>query len=447
MRNKRGLGSLYKRDNKGKHHPASSKIHGKYYLDYTTHGKRIRICLADDQGKTITTLKEAKKEQLRFVNPLMGLDRKETIQILGEKLKSISDIDEKIIEKNTPSLTLAKAYDEYEKSQNRPRSGSKTLIRYNAVINAFTKWMKVNYPNIKEMRFITTEHAEAYARHLESKDVSPSTFNIHLNNLSMIWAVLNTKANIKNNVWAWNKETRIGIQRKNIKAQTAERRKRPLKPEEMERVIESSDGEYRVLFMLLKYTGQRLVDCVKIEWSNISFSDGVITLTPRKTTKRTGKKVFIPLFPQLEEELKKVKRETKHVLPKLYTTYNRDNSAITKQIRKTFTAAGITAQKETYVDHKRAIVETGSHSFRHSFVTTARLAGISDAAILSITGHTSIEMIDHYTNISFDDIKHISSSMYLSDSNRQPIPDWVVEKLKKATDKNWHSVISDLLKT
>ena len=151
----------------------------------------------------------------------------------------------------------------------------------------------------------------------------------------------------------------------------------------------------------------------------------------------------------MEKELKKVERKTKHVLPELYLTYNRDNSAITKQIRKTFTAAGLSSSKNTYLQTGKIITETGAHSFRHSFVTTARLAGVPDAVIQSITGHNSIDMIDHYTHINADEIKRISLSMYkqLPNNAKQPIPDWVVKKLKKVTDKNWHSVISDLLKT
>jgi len=38
------------------------------------------------------------------------------------------------------------------------------------------------------------------------------------------------------------------------------------------------------------------------------------------------------------------------------------------------------------------------HSLRHRFITLGRLDGISDLEILAIVGHSSREMIEHYSH-------------------------------------------------
>lgn len=454
-RSKRGLGRLYKRDKKGKEHPAGSDVQGNYWLQYTVNGQRQRECLVDEAGKTITKLKDAEQIRLKIVAPLIGIDKKEALQTVKAKLEAASSETEREKRKNTPALTISNAWQEYKESQNRPKSGKSTLSRYKACLNAFCLWMKKNYPTVKEMRDVDTEQAEAYAHHLESKKLSPSSFNIYLNSLSMIWAVLEKKAKIQNNPFAWDRKTRTGIQRKNIKAEAEQRKKRALTVEEVNTVIEKAEGDYRTLCIILACTGQRLVDGTKLKWSEIDLNKNFITLTPTKTAKRTGKKVIIPILPQLRQELDSIMRSGTYVLPELVELYNKDKSIITKGIRVIFDKAGLNAHKETDLETGKAIVETGAHSFRHSFITIARMAGLPDPLIMKITGHKSEEMVDYYTDFSENIVAELaakiphalssSTNRFLSDNTEAAIPEWAIEKLKKADDSNWKSIIDELI--
>ena len=447
-RSKRGLGRLYKRGKGGKELPATSNVNSPFYLEYRINGKRNKICLTDEAGNKVTDRKEAEKIRLKIVAPLLAEDEESQLKNIKAKLETAHAETIQAYDDSTPALKLSEAWGEYYKSHNRPESGASTLNRYEACINAFNGWAKQNFPDIKTLREVTTEHAEAYADHLEDKKLSPSSFNIYLNALAMVWAVLEKKARIKSNPFAWDRKIRTGIQRKNIKAESIIRKKRPLTLEEVNTVIEKAEGDYRTLLIILACTGQRLVDGLKLQWEEIDLQQGIITLMPKKTAKRTGKQVLIPILPQLREELESLMHDGCYVLPELVKAYDKDPSIISKQIRSIFTSSELTAHKNTDLQTVKAIVETGAHSLRHSFVTIARLAGIPDAMIMQITGHQSAEMIDHYTSFDKNQVAKLAATIpntLAAPKTKDPMPEWIAEKLKTMAEDNWEQIKTELL--
>lgn len=443
---KRGEGSLITRG-KAKN----------YYLQYRIDGRQAQTRLLDENDKPVTDRRKAEKAANSFLAPLKESGKTEQLKAIKAKLEDEETKHAAIIAAARPTIPLSKVWTAYEQAVNRPQSGQATLNRYHAHITTFAHWMNEVYPDIETMRDVTAAHAEAYAIHLKAKRLSPSTFNICLNNLSTVWGVLAKKADISENPFAWDKATRSGIPRKNIKAESNARKKRALTLGEINSVLEHATGDYRTLIVILACTGQRLVDCVKLQWRSIDEQAGIICLTPQKTAKRTGTEVLIPVLPQLRTELKNRSNVGRYVLPELVAIYNRDPSAITKQMRNIFEAAGIQVHK---ADREgRAVVEVGAHSFRYSFVSIARLAGVPDTVIQSITGHESIAMVDHYTIItpetvqklsaSFDDQKLLpSSTIPLAEATPEcePLPDWVREKLEIMTAENFEQIKANLLK-
>lgn len=434
----------------GKKNPKNLFKRGKtYYVRWRVDGK-LR---AQSTGETDRD--EAIKKRDEILHPFKLKDDKQKLQNLQA---AISGRDEELrqLADKEPALKLSEAWSAYKKAQNRPKSGKRTLDRYEYVLTEFYKCMRKHYPNVKEMRGVTVEHAETYAHQLEADNVAPSTFNIYLNNLALVWSVLAEKARINHNPFAWDKKTRNGIQRKNIKAEVDSRKKRALTLDEVNTVIEKAEGDYRTLLIILVCTGQRLVDGVKLKWGEIDFRKGLITLTPTKTVKRTGKRVYIPILPQLRAELESKARYGRYVLPDLVTIYDKDRSAISKQIRKIFDKADLDAHKETDMVTAQAIVETGAHSLRHSFVTLARLSGLPDPLIMKITGHGSAEMVDHYTDFNAQLVSSLAAKFpqmlpqsgkgfIEAPKTKEPLPEWAVELVEKLSSDNWESIKKELL--
>jgi integrase len=128
----------------------------------------------------------------------------------------------------------------------------------------------------------------------------------------------------------------------------------------------------------------------------------VIVTIPRKTA-RTGREVEIPIHPQLFAILTETPsyRRKGRVLPETASTYARDDSAVSKQIRAVFERAGIETAK-TAPGYSRNIAVVGFHSLRHSFVSMMGNAGAPLALVQSIVGHSNPMMTAHYFHAKTD---------------------------------------------
>lgn len=194
-----GTGSLFKRGKKG-----------SYYVQYYANGKRKSTRLLDGDGLPITDRRKAEAAAKTFLAPLRETSTIDQLKAVKAKIEGNEKALQQKRDAVKPPLPLTEVWEAYESSQNRPKSGASTLKRYRAVIKAFIDWKKEAYPDLVNMRDVTSVHAEAYAAHLETGNLSPSSFNIYINNLTTIWATLSKKADLDHNPFAWDKSTRTG---------------------------------------------------------------------------------------------------------------------------------------------------------------------------------------------------------------------------------------------
>ena len=73
--------------------------------------------------------------------------------------------------------------------------------------------------------------------------------------------------------------------------------------DELRRLLDAArcrvNGEWYKLFLIGIYTGLRLGDCCRLDWSQISIAQGVIQLVPAKTRRHHQRMVTIPVHPAL----------------------------------------------------------------------------------------------------------------------------------------------------
>ncbi len=289
-------GSLYRRWQGQKYNieDSSAKGEGAIYLRYTVGGKTI------EESLKTADVTEAKKKQAEIMRPFELASEAEVLEQAELRLKRVVNEQDAQWKKSNPPLKLDEAWDAYSKAQNRPRSGQKTLAGYAAQYKKFREWIQGAFPEVVYMKDVGTREAEAYAGYLSARKLSPSTYNQNLNTLSLIFGVLFEKSYAKDNPFGWDRKTRSGIQRRSLKAESHQRRKRPLTIDEIDKILKKAKGDYRTLIIILVCTGQRRVDGLKLEWKAIDFERRIIKLIPQKTSKRTGTAVYIPLFTQLE---------------------------------------------------------------------------------------------------------------------------------------------------
>ena len=350
---------------------------GIYYAQWIRNGKTF--CRSTKTGNY--------REALAILNeltaPFRTKDKKIMLENLSARIQGVQkEIDQ--TEANKPSLSVADAWNAYEKAPNRPDSGRRTLEGYEGQFKLFANWVKEHHPEIVELRHITQEVADEFIGNIGATR-SPNTYNKYKTFLNCFWEVLKEYGKLTINPWAKiRRKIDVGHSR------------RELTVEELQHVISAATGEMKTLFAIGIYTGLRLGDCVLLEWGQVDLAKGVISLIPRKTARHThGKPVIIPINPTLANLFLEYQQRIGYVLPDFAELYKRRPDAITNRIQKHFRMCGIktTAEKTNGMYNR---VDVGFHSLRHTFVSISANAGVPLAFVQAIVGHSNPAMTAHY---------------------------------------------------
>lgn len=370
VRREKGLGTLQKERN------------GTYTIRYVLNGKRI------SKSTRITDRAEAEEYLRNYLRPIVGNDTErmyDTIQALIES----DDKKREREEDRKPQLALADAWDAYVISPlHRDLAGS-TLEGKASVWRMFVNWMKTHARDVVEVRRVTPAHVELYLNELRTTNAA-STYNNRACVLREIFRVLMPKARAKINPFD-------GVK---MLADDSHSR-RELTIEELQRLVECASragDEYRKLFGIGIYTGLRLGDCCKLNWSSVDIVRSIIQVIPEKTKKHMhGKPVTIPIHPTLAMMFQEtpVENRTGDVLPTIAAQYREKRHKVSFRIKHIFNDAGIITSVKVEGRKVRA-PEATFHSLRHTFVSLSANAGVPLHIVQSIVGHESTSMTRHY---------------------------------------------------
>jgi len=149
----------------------------------------------------------------------------------------------------------------------------------------------------------------------------------------------------------------------------------------------------RDIFLIGAYTGLRVSDFNYLNKENIYEHNGETFL--KVNTKKTTKKIVIPLRPEVKEILKKHGNKPPKRMPDQQINYKIkdvcENAGIDELVSITKTIGG---QKITKKDFKFDLVKT--HTARRSFCTNAYLSGMNPVDIMQISSHSSIKTFSNY---------------------------------------------------
>ena len=455
-RSKRGLGRLYKRNAQGKECKATSNADGHFWLEYKVNGKRVRQRLLDAKGDPITGIDDAKELRAKIMAPFIAGDAVDKAKAVAAKVQTAEAKLAQALEESNPPLKIADAWGAYTNSTERPDSGPDTLRRYAGHWKRFWEWLAVKDPNAVFMRDITTKTAQEYATDLQQAKVSPNTYNKHITFLKLLCRTLEEPARFKDNPFE-------RIRRKQLKTNV----RRELSIAELKAILEKAEGELQTLFMLGTFTGLRLGDCCTLKWGEVDLDRGLIRRIPNKTAK-SGKPVMVGIPAALYAKLVETPKGKRkgYVVPKYAELYNYTNEKgepirrpmITREIRRVFEDCEIQTQQEgtgkpkdengeTVDTGKRAVVDVSFHSLRHTWVSIQAEAGTPQAVVQSIIGHSNPAMTAHYTHIGEGAALEAAKVLTLNEPKQadRVVPPWIVEKLKKAVEKNDMQIIEELI--
>lgn len=138
----------------------------------------------------------------------------------------------------------------------------------------------------------------------------------------------------------------------------------------------------RLAFALLLYTGQRRSDVVTMSWGDVK--DGMIGVTPLKTKRTSGVKLWIPIHPELQAVLNAAERDGDAILQTAFG--------------QPFTSNGLGSGFMAVKIEKAGLPERCvTHGLRKAAARRLAEAGCTANEIASITGHATLQEVSHYT--------------------------------------------------
>lgn len=324
-------------------------------------------------------------------------------------------------------LPLADVWLEYIKSPLRNELAVSTLNSKRNIWMHFAKWMEHSYLPVKDLAGITSDMIAEYLACLRV-DVCASTYNCRVCVLREIFRTLSAKAGLEEDPWD-------GIRLRPDDCHS----RRELTMEELKRLLNAAKWfdsqrengnhpvnkqacetcqtaialcEWHTLFLIGIYTGLRLGDCCRLDWTQISIAQGIIQLIPSKTRRHHQRLVTIPIHPALGSALlasctrteSPIANLTGPVLPTIEAMYQRSRHQVSKLLSIIFKKANI--QTSVHIEGRhRKTPEATFHSLRHSFVSFAANAGVPLHIVQSIVGHESTAMTRHYYHENVDALR------------------------------------------
>ena len=294
-------------------------------------------------------------------------------------------------------LPLGDVWLAYLKSPNRNELAKATLdSKRNAWIH-FARWMEKNYLPVSDLAAVTADMVGEYLSCLRNA-LSGTSYNNRVCVLREIFRVLSAKAGIEDDPWK-------GVRLRPDDSHS----RRELTMDELKRLLDAAckrGEEWHKLILIGIYTGLRLGDCCRLDWSSINVAQGVIQLVPSKTKRHAhGRLVTIPVHPALGKALASELVSVGPVLPTVAELYGRARWQVSHVLSLIFRAAGI--ETSIKIEGRRTKTpEATFHSLRHTFVSFAANAGVPLHVVQSIVGHESTAMTRHYYHENISALKN-----------------------------------------
>lgn len=300
-------------------------------------------------------------------------------------------------------LPLADVWNAYVMSPDRNELAQATLNSKRIVWMHFARWMEHYYLPVKDLAGVTHEAITEYLALLRA-DLCGSTYNSRVCVLREIFHTLAHKAGLEEDPWE-------GVR---LRPEDSHSR-RELSLDELKRLLSAAKkagGEWHKLFLVGIYTGLRLGDCCRLDWTAINISQGVIQLIPTKTRRHAhGRPVTIPIHQTLGAALLEDQSPIPNsqslsgpVLPTICEKYLRGRWLVSQELARIFRAANIVTSVKLEGRRNRT-PEATFHSLRHTFVSMSANAGVPLHIVQSIVGHESTAMTRHYYHESVDALR------------------------------------------
>ena len=174
--------------------------------------------------------------------------------------------------------------------------------------------------------------------------------------------------------------------------------KEPFTPEELGRLIESAEGDWKGAIIAGATTGLRLGDIAEMTWEQVNLEEKLVRF---EMTRKTGADVTLPLHPDfedwLEEQTKGIGKA--RVFPSFAGEKIGGRTGLSQQFVAIMRDAGIVSKSaEAKGKAGRTRLKKTFHSLRHTFISNLANAGVHADIRQKLAGHSDERVHQNYTH-------------------------------------------------
>ena len=392
---------------------------GNYYFRYQVQGERKCV-----------SLKTANQEEaIRKAKELLPTIQATNLEVIATHVKVARKLAAK-----TRALPVTQIWETYS---NHPQRALPATVReqlsYEATLAEFLRFLENKVTHFAQ---ITETHVIKFADYLRTTQISVSTHNRKIVRLRKIFATLQEYREDDNPF-----SLKVLLRKEREEQDTAVRRIAFTREQEEQIRTVLDDPQYRILhkeeikvvFYLGMFTGQRLKECVLLQWQNVDMEHRKIWVKQFKT----GKEVSIPMAPLLYKVLLEAMkwREDAYVNPKVAARYKQTDKRgkstgdglVNIDVMRVIRWIGVETSVAVEGRKKKTTV-LGFHSLRHSFASFCAEAGVPKAVVVSILGANSEIVDSFYTHVG-EDAQRAAVAAIAGSSESTP-----AAKIKRALD-------------
>jgi len=348
---------------------------------------------------------------------------KSTKETNPSKARRIAEDFERFAKRKVPAHRVREAINEIVREHYR------TEVPFTTVGTFIEQWLKLKKPEIEQSTYdryrnsadkflaflgdsangdiaIIRKHRIAEFRNHLLEKVQPQTANLDLRFVKMIFKQAKQDGYVTDST----AEGVDLIRRIHAKA------RRPFTVEELRQVIAVADPEWQSMTKFGLYTGQRLGDLASLTWGSVELDRGIIRFSVRKTRRV----IVIPIAPALRAHIESLKETaelsegSKPIHPRLSL---KPSNQLSNQFTDLLVRIGLRksprSHDKTGIGHDVARKPSGLsfHSLRVTATSFLKDAGVPQAVVEELIGHSSAEMSKVYTRVGIEALAKATSAL------------------------------------
>src|SRR5882724_411424 len=258
----------------------------------------------------------------------------------------------------------------------------------------------------KPLETVSRSEAVAFRDRLSKDGLAPKTVNHTIKILRGVYQDAVEQGHIGRNPF-------VGVA--SLREEDDRRKRLPFTTSEVAQLIATAKGHWKGLIILAATTGLRLMDAVRLRWSDVNLDAKSI----RIKTAKTGLTLALPIHSSFLAWLKKQQRGigAAPIFPSLIHKSGAGKSGLSMAFRRLMVRAKVSAGVARQAQdggRGRTSSQKSFHSLRHFAATQLAAAGVRAEIARQITGHTDAETHADYVTADLDSLRAAVRSIRLS---------------------------------